>query len=130
MSTQKIAWTANEESEQITLIAWARLQPILKDFLFAVPNGGYRNKREAAKLKRMGVKAGVSDMFLAYPVFPYHGLWVEFKRGKPSYGVLTKLQKAWLDRMKAVGYATAVAYGFDDGMRVLLDYLYRGEAEK
>ena len=35
-------------------------------FLFAVPNGGYRNKIEAANLKRQGVIAGVPDFILIY----------------------------------------------------------------
>ncbi len=34
---------------------------------FAVPNGGFRNVREAAKLKAMGVKAGVADLAITLP---------------------------------------------------------------
>lgn len=36
-------------------------------FVFAVPNGGNRNLREAARLKAQGVMAGVSDLVLLLP---------------------------------------------------------------
>jgi len=35
--------------------------------IFAIPNGGKRNRIEAAKLKRQGVKPGVPDIFLPAP---------------------------------------------------------------
>jgi len=35
--------------------------------IFAVPNGGSRNKREGKKLKNTGVLAGVSDLILIMP---------------------------------------------------------------
>jgi len=38
-----------------------------KDFLItAVPNGGKRSKREAARLKAEGVLAGTSDLIISY----------------------------------------------------------------
>ena len=50
----------SEDAEQETLIQWARLcsgrWPELK-LLHHVPNGGSRDRKEAAKLKRMGVLA-------------------------------------------------------------------------
>mgnify|MGYP000944177814 CR=1 FL=1 len=54
--------------------------------LFAVPNGGSRNKIEAANLKRQGVKAGISDTILLMPSGPYASLCMEFKTksGKQS----------------------------------------------
>lgn len=36
-------------------------------FVFAVPNGGSRNLREAVNLKAQGVMAGVSDLILLIP---------------------------------------------------------------
>ncbi|MGL5958284.1 MAG: VRR-NUC domain-containing protein, partial [Phocaeicola sp.] len=44
------------------------LFPNLPDkLLFAVPNGGSRNKIEAANLKRQGATAGVSDVICLIP---------------------------------------------------------------
>lgn len=71
-----------ETSHHIGLIHWAKTQPILSDYLIHIPNGGYHHPREAKKLKKMGVKAGVSDLLLAYPNDYYHGLWIELKSPK------------------------------------------------
>ena len=35
--------------------------------IFSVPNGGYRTKKEASKLKATGVLAGVSDLIILQP---------------------------------------------------------------
>jgi len=47
--------------------------------LFAVPNGGSRNKIEAKNLKLQGVKSGVSDVILLIPKKGYASLCLEFK---------------------------------------------------
>jgi|GEM_PF-5137145 len=46
------------------------------------PNGGRRNKAEAAKLKAMGVRKGIPDLFLPIPRQGYHGLYIETKKIK------------------------------------------------
>jgi len=75
-----------EDTEAEALWQWAQTQPIPRDYLLHIPNGGKRNVREAARLKKQGVRAGVSDYLLAYPCGGYHGLWIELKagRGKPT----------------------------------------------
>lgn len=56
-----------EAEEQIALFEWATLQsgrfPELA-LLYHVPNGGSRNKIEAARLRAQGVKSGVPDLCL------------------------------------------------------------------
>ena len=52
---------------------------IPEKLLFAVPNGGSRNKIEASNLKRQGVKAWVSDVVLLMPGSGYASLCIEFK---------------------------------------------------
>lgn len=52
-----------EDSLQIAVADYLRLQ--YTDLLsWHTPNGGKRNKREAARLKRMGVRPGVADVML------------------------------------------------------------------
>ena len=65
-----------ESEHQIRLFHWANYSQWAIDhpetsLLFAVPNGGLRNKRVAATLKREGVKSGVPDMILAAPTTGY-----------------------------------------------------------
>lgn len=112
-----------ESQEQQALVRWAQYHPIPKNYLSANPNGGYRNPREAARLKLEGVRPGVSDLFLAYPTEQFHGLWIEMKRPKGHTSRLTSPQAAWLDRMKGVGYDTHVAYGWEDARYYLETYL-------
>lgn len=47
--------------------------------VFAVPNGGSRHVREAANLKRQGVKPGVSDVIVLIPKKGFASLCMEFK---------------------------------------------------
>jgi hypothetical protein len=49
---------------------------------FHCPNGGHRNVAEAAKLKAMGVKAGVPDVLIFQPQKGYHGFAIELKVAK------------------------------------------------
>lgn len=50
-----------EDEIQSAVVAWVRT--VAPDVLiFAVPNGGFRTKPEAAILKRMGVVAGIPDL--------------------------------------------------------------------
>ena len=67
----------------------------------------------------MGVKAGVSDLFLAYPNPNYHGLWIELKSEK---GKMSPEQKHWLKLMADVGYATAISYHIENTYDILRDY--------
>lgn len=116
----------DEDFEQIALMKWATtLSPhkaLLLKYLFHIPNGGYRNPREAAKLKRMGVMPGVADLCLAYSSGGYHSLWIELKRRKPK-GIVTPNQKEFLKNMRAVGSCTAIAYGWEEAKEVIERYL-------
>jgi hypothetical protein len=114
----------SEDQEQMALMRWAQYHPICRDYLIHIPNGGSRHLLEARKLKLMGVKAGVSDLFLAYPANGYHGWWGE---GKSLNGKLTDKQKEWLDRMKSVGYKTDVWYGVIEAKKFIEEYLKPAE---
>ena len=110
-----------ESQIQQSIFEWAAHDPICKDYLFAIPNGGSRNVIEARNLKRQGLRKGVSDMMLAYPTKDAHGLWIELKRDRKSK--LTCEQTNWLERMNGVGYLAKVAYGFDESLDIIRNYL-------
>lgn len=113
----------SESQDQMSLIEQASYHPIAKQYLFAIPNGGSRHPREARNLRLQGVMAGASDLFLAYPVLPYSGLFCELKRLFPVKGRVTAEQALFLKRMSDVGYATHVAYGAEDAWGVMMQYL-------
>ena len=68
-----------EEPIQINCVDWFRLQ-YPKLIIFAVPNGGSRNVREAKNMKDAGVLRGVADLVIVGT----NGrvLFVEMKAGK------------------------------------------------
>ena len=104
---------------QSQLFQWAAYRKDLA-LLFAVPNGGTRNKIEAVNLKRQGVKPGVPDMFLPVARRGYHGLFIELKT---ETGRTSKNQDAWIADLNAQGYFCPVCHGFDSAVRVIEWYM-------
>lgn len=115
-----------EAEEQAALFRWALLQrgrfPEI-DLLYHIPNGGKRDEKEAAHLKRQGVKAGVPDLCLPVARGKWHGLYIELKAGKNKP---TEKQQAWIRALAKQGYATAVCYGWEDARQVIMKYLETG----
>lgn len=125
-----------EDTEQIALMNWSKLVKIpgtdmkISDLIFHVPNGGNRNKREAGRLKRMGVKRGVSDLFLPLPTSQYAGFWCELKApielGRPKPRT-TPEQKAWVALMNQLGYEAVICYGWEEAREYILRYINRDQ---
>lgn len=118
-----------EGAEQIKLFRWidfaAGKHPELR-LLFHVPNGGSRNKAEAANLKRQGVRPGVPDLCFPVARGKYHGLYIELKAGKNKP---TEHQREWIAELRAQQYAVAVCYGWEEAAGILEKYLDLGGAE-
>lgn len=112
-----------ESDEQIALFEWAKLMqnqhPELS-LLHAIGNGGKRNIREAARMKREGVKAGVSDIMLPVARGDYHGLYIELKAGK---GKPSDKQKWWIEETTKQGYMSRVCVGWVEASEVIKEYL-------
>nr|DAJ54444.1 MAG TPA: Nuclease [Caudoviricetes sp.] len=112
-----------EDLEQATLIQWCNLQSCkyseLK-LIFAIPNGGYRNKAEARKLKATGTKSGVPDLFLAVPRNGKYGLFIEMKVGRNK---CTDNQKKWIRNLLEQGYEVKVCYSCEEAIQVIKKYL-------
>ena len=128
MPTTKIK-LSSEADEQIVVIEWCSLMAIRYkgiDKIFHIPNGGSRNKIEAARLKAQGVKKGVPDLCLPVPLWGYHGLYIEMKydRGKTSAD-----QDEWIAFLSAQGYKTAVCYGATEAINEIEKY-YKGNGRK
>lgn len=111
----------------------------LGDFLISIPNGNQlpggpeTRARYMAHLKKMGLKPGASDLFLAKPVqlepdhrpqLWYHGAWFEMKRIKRSS--TSSDQVAFLLNMRKEGYYVDVCKGFDAFRASLTNYLAGG----
>ena len=142
----------SEHNEQCNLIDWATRNecryPELKN-IFAVPNGGLRNKRVGVKTKMEGLKAGVPDLFLACAKLPedfqdtfeqktytdkkgnvspywklsggvYFGLFIEMKFGSNT---TSKQQKEWIRKLRDKHYKCVVCYSWQDARDIILEYI-------
>ena len=84
-----------ESHLQQMCISWFRLQyPDIGKLLFAVPNGGARNRTEAAIMKAEGVTAGVADLILLLGRGGFNALCIEMKT-PDRRSVLSDAQIEW-----------------------------------
>ena len=91
-----------------------------RKLVFAVPNGGSRNKIEAANMKKQGVTSGVADVILLIPKNGYASLCLEFKTttGRQSEEQKEFQQQAELCRSKYVIVRSAMK-----AIKVIREYL-------
>lgn len=161
MTPEKLSAAKTEHAEQRALFAWSFMAankgfdaansdsayvgeytgPVIPipslQRMFAIPNGGLRDKITAARLKAEGVKSGVPDVFLPVPcvvnnVVQACGLFIELKRetsGKGQQrrqkGSTSNDQDNWLDYLNSNGYAVVVAFGWREAADAIENYLGR-----
>lgn len=129
INPEQYAKCGTEHAIQVALFAWAAL-PETKiiypdlEVMFAIPNGGLRDKITAARLKAEGVKAGVCDIFLPVPIIDnktlYHGLFLELKK-KGEYP--KKIQYEFRDKMQKYGYAATWSDNYESAKQIISSYL-------
>lgn len=85
-----------------------------------MPNGGYRNQREAAIMKAEGVTRGVADALLLVPRGDFHGLCIEFKT---ATGRQSEHQKQWQADVEAQGYRYEIIKNLDTFIATIENYL-------
>ena len=91
----------------------------ITDLIYAVPNGGYRNPKEAIALKAEGVKPGIPDVNIDIPSPCYHGMRIEFKR--PG-GVLSPSQVDKHALLRMAGYFVVTCDSVESAITALEDY--------
>ena len=100
---------AREQAAIVDYVRWVAPEVIV----FHVANGGLRSKPEAARLKWMGVLAGVSDLILILPKGRSAFWEVKWK------GELTSEQKAFIGRLTELSHSWAVVRSIEDARREL-----------
>jgi fructose/tagatose bisphosphate aldolase len=110
-----------EQIHHINVVNWfTHNYPDLADDFHHFANERKCSMQQGRLLKRMGVKKGVADFFLALAIGGFHGLWIELKTEK---GKLTPEQLEFLMRKRQRGYSARVAHGSDEAKEAILDYL-------
>lgn len=121
---EDMARSGSEDGHQLAILLWAAYNlnkyPDLK-WLHHSPNGGFRNIREAAKLKAMGVKRGFPDLNLLVKRGEYKGLFIELKKIKG--GVVSDEQGEWKAHLNREGFYATVCYGYLEAIAVITNYL-------
>ncbi len=104
-------------------------------WIHAIPNGGARGDDartrviRGGQLKAEGVRQGIPDVFLPWPMQVWHGLYIEFK--KPSVKAKKETSKGGLSieqidfKMYAQshGYGWTVCYSWQEAVDVVKSYI-------
>ena len=114
-----------ETVEQINLMAWLSTMPDVYPYVLHIPNERQCTSQQGRILKRMGVKSGVSDLFIAIPKEGYHGMWLELKAPK---GKLSDNQMKFMRDMSEQGYLAVCSMGFEVAKKAILEYLQKPSA--
>ncbi len=107
---------SKEDIEQIKVMEYLRqCHPNIP--VIHIANQRQTSPEHGRLLKRMGVRAGVADLFFPCSgVAGKKGLWIELKSstGKPS-----ELQLDFLSEMILADYEAKVCYGADEAIEVI-----------
>lgn len=142
ITPEQLARNDSEDGHQMALFCQAALHkqqyPQL-EWMHAIPNGGSRDIREAAKLVGAGTRKGVFDIFLPYAIESksfeiaadggYHGLYIEMKapkRRNEKNGGLSKEQIDFMNYADIAGYKCVVCYTWIEAWNEIVKYL-KGE---
>jgi hypothetical protein len=85
---------------------------------FHVPNGGYRNKLEAIRFKRMGVRPGVYDYCILRPHKSPGWIELKIKPNRPSAD-----QKKFGVKMDEFGSPNYIVYNLEEFRSALISML-------
>lgn len=109
----------SEEAIQKTVIQWVRTFPYLRRIVMHFPNEGKRSMYYGKLLKDMGMRVGVSDLFIALANHDFIGAWIELKSAN---GVVSLAQKEFLKDMGQQGYFTAICWSIDEAIDTIAWY--------
>lgn len=131
MMPKKTLWTdiekallPKEKAEQRAVVEWLKWHPILKHCVISIQNEHAGGEVSGHHRKLMGVMAGASDLFIAYPCGGKHGLFIEMKRRRLAK--VSEEQIIFTNRMKSLGYEACICYGYDHAIKAIGDYLSSG----
>ena len=116
---------APEHAMQVEYFAWLDggcdgLHPDIALDVHAIPNGVRTGIRQAAKLKREGLRAGVLDICIDVACGGFHGMRLELKT---ATGTVSQAQKARIKRLCERGYYAVVARSLEQSQELTLNYL-------
>jgi hypothetical protein len=115
----------SEHLEQARYFAWVKKHRRTHEQLhlvFAIPNGGFRHKAVAARMKAEGVEPGIPDIFVSVPKDGFSGMYIEMKSTDPK-AKLSTAQEDKIQLLRQHGYQVCVCKGADHAIAVTKEYL-------
>lgn len=110
---------------QISVIEWAETERYkgnpLALYLHHSPNGGDRDKREAARFKAMGTQSGYPDLTLDIAKGGYHGMRIELKRSDNDNESDNQVTRIGL--LIEEGYHAVITKGYDATIAAIAAYM-------
>jgi len=106
-----------ENKIQEALVRYVRLK--WPNVLFTCAPAAAKDARTGARNKRMGYLKGFPDLFFAYPLGGYLGLFLELKT---ATGKETSQQKEIREQLNMHGYKAVVCYGYDEAIKQVENY--------
>lgn len=106
---------------QQAYLKWLSFQyPLVFKLTFSFANAGKRSPRTGRRMVREGMKKGICDIGIFYPAYPYHGLFIEFKR---KGGKVSNAQKRVIELLNDNGYLAIVCDTIEDAISATKKYL-------
>jgi len=120
-----------EHNEQVMVISWCDLNKekyLCLGRIYAIPNMGKHHVAFRIKQAREGLKKGMLDLCLPFPIkdkdnpqlYSVCGLYIEMKI-RPNG--LSPEQKEWKDFFISVGYAAFVAWSADQCIEIIKNHV-------
>ncbi len=88
--------------------------------MYAIPNGARTSMWTAKKLKKEGLRKGMTDLVIAEPVAGYCGAYIETKIPDTSPN---KDQREKMRQLKDKGYFVAWYRTYQEGKAIIMGYL-------
>ena len=107
----------SEHKIQVALMDYLAIAGRRDLYWFAIPNQSNRHIHNAAKMKAEGVRSGVPDICFCLP-----GGRVAWLEMKTAIGRLSDTQKAFRDRVQALGHHWAMARSVDEAIPHLTEW--------
>lgn len=138
MTPEALARNDTEDGHQAALIQWSLMNArrhYALAWLHHIPNGGSRGDSKTSRaiagmrMKQIGTKKGIPDLFLPFPCQNGAGLYIEMKKPalRPktanSKGGLSAEQIAFKEYAQSVGYAHIVCYSWIEAKEAIESYL-------
>lgn len=112
-----------ETQFQILVFKW--FKSIMKKYpkitlAYHIPNEGKRSRREAAIMKKKGLKKGAPDIVLPFPIGVFGAMYIELKIDD---GIISQEQHTYLAALQEVGNFVVICRSLDEVKLAVSQYL-------